>query len=103
MAGDVDADRLRILTAMIVASADSDVDGYAELYDELIQLEKTAGEFDEIACRVCGCTEDNACPGGCSWAGPELCSRCAAVLIEAGIIEVEEEQGWEAEDGLETG
>lgn len=30
-------------------------------------------------CRVCGCTDDHACPGGCSWADDEhtLCSRCA--------------------------
>lgn len=28
-------------------------------------------------CRVCGCTDDQACPGGCSWVEPDLCSRCA--------------------------
>lgn len=28
-------------------------------------------------CRVCGCTDDNACPGGCSWVEPDLCSKCA--------------------------
>ena len=28
------------------------------------------------ACRVCGCTEDRACEGGCSWAEPDLCSAC---------------------------
>jgi hypothetical protein len=31
-----------------------------------------------MACRVCGCTEDAACPGGCLWAAPGLCSQCAA-------------------------
>ncbi len=30
-----------------------------------------------IACRVCGCTWFTACPGGCSWAEPDLCSACA--------------------------
>ena len=29
-------------------------------------------------CRVCGCTDDQACEGGCSWAEPDLCSKCAA-------------------------
>ncbi|HST80939.1 MAG TPA: hypothetical protein VLL08_04250, partial [Kineosporiaceae bacterium] len=29
-------------------------------------------------CRVCGCTDDEACPGGCSWSQPEICSTCAA-------------------------
>lgn len=28
------------------------------------------------SCRVCGCTDDKACPGGCVWAEPDLCSRC---------------------------
>jgi len=32
-------------------------------------------------CRVCGCTDDNACmgpEGPCSWAEIDLCSSCAA-------------------------
>lgn len=28
-------------------------------------------------CRECGCTENFACPEGCSWAAPHLCSACA--------------------------
>jgi hypothetical protein len=28
------------------------------------------------ACRVCGCTDDRACPGGCWWAAEDLCSAC---------------------------
>jgi hypothetical protein len=34
---------------------------------------------DELAgptCVGCGCTEGNACEGGCVWATPTLCSRC---------------------------
>lgn len=27
-------------------------------------------------CRTCGCTDDRACPSGCSWAEPDLCSAC---------------------------
>ena len=27
-------------------------------------------------CRVCGCTDEHACEGGCSWVEPGLCSRC---------------------------
>lgn len=33
--------------------------------------------FDEQKCRVCGCTDDYACPGGCYWVEPDLCSKCA--------------------------
>lgn len=28
-------------------------------------------------CRVCGCTEEKACPDGCYWVEPDLCSQCA--------------------------
>ncbi len=31
----------------------------------------------ERACRSCGCTEHNACPGGCWWVEEDLCSACA--------------------------
>lgn len=31
----------------------------------------------EMACRVCGCSYTKPCPGGCIWAAPHLCSRCA--------------------------
>jgi hypothetical protein len=29
------------------------------------------------ACRVCGCTQNNACKGGCSWIEADLCSSCS--------------------------
>lgn len=34
------------------------------------------------ACRVCGCTEDRACAGGCHWLSDrdDLCSACAPAL-----------------------
>lgn len=39
------------------------------------------GEFEgyrhscgELVCIICGCTENHACEGGCSWAGPGICS-----------------------------
>lgn len=36
---------------------------------------------DVPRCRVCGCTEEHGCPGGCCWVedpeGGELCSACA--------------------------
>jgi hypothetical protein len=41
---------------------------------------RTDGKFVFSAqgvCRVCGCTDERACPGGCVWAEPNLCSRCA--------------------------
>ena len=31
---------------------------------------------NEPRCCVCGCTQDNACPGGCYWVKKDLCSQC---------------------------
>ena len=31
-------------------------------------------------CRVCGCTDESACEGGCSWVEPDLCSEHSPVL-----------------------
>jgi hypothetical protein len=50
------------------------------------------------ACRVCGCTEDRPCDGGCHWvADPqmgELCSRCVnAVLLVTAVDLVDGETG----------
>lgn len=32
------------------------------------------------ACRVCGCTDDEACEGGCGWVEDDLCSECVPKL-----------------------
>ena len=31
----------------------------------------------ESVCRVCSCTDDHACAGGCIWVEADLCSACA--------------------------
>lgn len=28
------------------------------------------------SCSVCGCTDDEACDGGCAWVADDLCSAC---------------------------
>jgi len=33
-------------------------------------------------CRVCGCTWNNACKGGCYWLKKDLCSTCATIRRE---------------------
>lgn len=50
------------------------VDAFGEGVDVYDESELHAGG---PRCRVCGCTEDRACPGGCFWIEPDLCSRCA--------------------------
>ena len=39
--------------------------------------EDTVVFINEHRCRDCGCSESRACDGGCVWATPNLCSRCA--------------------------
>gem|GEM_PF-3917795 len=53
----------------------------AEVRRRGIQEPKEEDEplFDTNTCRICGCTDDNACPGGCWWVEPDLCSSCAEV------------------------
>jgi hypothetical protein len=34
-------------------------------------------ELLDAVCRVCGCSHFAPCEGGCVWAEPDLCSRCA--------------------------
>lgn len=31
---------------------------------------------DARKCRVCGCSNHHACPGGCGWVEDDLCSVC---------------------------
>ncbi len=31
----------------------------------------------EQTCRICGCTQNHACEGGCYWVEDDLCSSCA--------------------------
>lgn len=38
--------------------------------------------MSEETCKVCGCTNDKACDGGCWWVAKELCSKCADKLIQ---------------------
>lgn len=36
------------------------------------------GVFEPRTCRVCGCTDDDACFPPCSWVEVDLCSACAS-------------------------
>lgn len=59
-----------------------------EAVDEVTARPRTAG----LACSACGCTDDNACPGGCYWVSldPPLCSACAEVAAD--IAEMHRQQ-----------
>jgi hypothetical protein len=46
--------------------------------------------LDEPACRVCGCTDEAACEGGCWWVPDpylegDLCSACLDHVVPADL------------------
>lgn len=45
---------------------------------------------ETMKCKHCGCTDDQACPGGCHWVAPEVCSACgpAKLTRKAEVLEV---------------
>lgn len=59
-----------------LAALDDDCDD-PELRAEIVALRAAMAPHLGQACNVCGCTELDACKGGCSWAAPSLCSTCA--------------------------
>jgi hypothetical protein len=72
-------DREFYLTYDDTGSCDIEPD---ELYTsrEEAEAELGNGVFDketEQKCRICGCTQNNACVGGCYWVEKDLCSKCA--------------------------
>lgn len=36
--------------------------------------------FEVASCRICGCTDAYACPGGCYLVEADLCSQCAGAI-----------------------
>ena len=36
-------------------------------------------------CRDCGCTDEKACEGGCTWVEPDLCSACKQIGHDSGL------------------
>ncbi|HUT25358.1 MAG TPA: hypothetical protein VM492_13520 [Sumerlaeia bacterium] len=58
-------------------------------------LDTSASDAEDV-CRVCGCTDLNGCPGGCSWivrAGAEsLCTACIDHATEEELDAFDAEQ-----------
>lgn len=42
---------------------------------------------NERVCRKCGCTENRACPEGCFWVAPDLCSACFLNMTDKELAE----------------
>ena len=54
---------------------DSEVD--ERILPKLRTIEELIRPEEKQKCRVCGCTWERACPGGCYWVEHDLCSACA--------------------------
>lgn len=54
-----------------------EVDAFAQLLGATHQINVSITQLH--VCRACGCTDDEACFGGCWWVTPEadICSACA--------------------------
>ncbi len=43
-------------------------------------------------CIYCGCTQENACAGGCWWVAPNVCSNCEELFLNETYTMIEEQQ-----------
>ncbi|MDB6018432.1 MAG: hypothetical protein JWR19_2921 [Pedosphaera sp.] len=51
--------------------------GYAHGHATTKAAARTCAQaYLQRKCRTCGCTLSHACPGGCYWIEPNLCSKC---------------------------
>jgi hypothetical protein len=48
---------------------------------------------DVRRCRMCGCTDDDACHPPCSWIAADLCSACGQVIL-TGLRNLKRANGW---------
>jgi len=53
----------------------SSIEKFEKYINELVHQESIFDE-DTRTCRICGCTQLNACSGGCYWIEDDLCSQC---------------------------
>jgi len=51
--------------------------------DDLEGCDERCKLYGIRTCRECGCTDDDACEGGCSWVEDDLCSACAEKEAES--------------------
>ncbi|EHL0042373.1 hypothetical protein E5K34_002501 [Enterococcus faecalis] len=57
----------------------ANLNSYLEKFEKYLKEQEELNEVfdpDDRRCRVCGCTQFNACSGGCYWIEEDLCTRC---------------------------
>ena len=63
-----------------------------EKADESMENNYALKEKPSMKCKYCGCTDDHACEGGCSWVAKDVCSKCASELVR--VIQVDANGKW---------
>jgi hypothetical protein len=64
--------RQRYAEEALIDATDEELDQVSAAFIAIgVELYRRAGIR---CCRVCGCSEDNACDGGCTWVAEDLCS-----------------------------
>jgi hypothetical protein len=56
------------------------LEGWRVLLRKVDEQRRLDIENGACVCRICGCTENSACDGGCSWIEDDLCSECEPLL-----------------------
>lgn len=69
-----------------IAASKFDIEGVHEALEWVNSVHRLSAEFRHPAeggisalprqCRICGCSENHACEGGCWWVEYDLCSSC---------------------------
>ena len=66
----------------VVVAIDMDLGNVVATYLRELLIEAGQEGLCPSVCTECGCTDGHACPGGCCWIEPGLCSRCADKLLD---------------------
>ena len=69
-----EAVRLGVLTPVVDLEAYGPTSALSEA--ELVRGYSATPRRTDVRCRECGCSDFRACPGGCWWVEPDLCSAC---------------------------
>lgn len=65
------------------------------------EMRKEKAVFDEELrfCRVCGCSQDHACPGGCYWLTDDLCSNCGYSIATCEGTIIDDKESYQITNG----
>lgn len=94
----VDDERAAAALALLADHAGKTLQIHVQPAEAREAIERLAARLADAwpsRCRVCGCTDDRACPGGCWWVADDLCSACGSrpPAVLDGQLDLLEEHG----------